>query len=137
MPAEAITAVTDDLNAAFPGITIGGVFDSVARPTSLLPDVSSEDVWAVSWSGSFTFDRPVPALLGIEPTGQRLTLRGVTLVTAAKQRSGDPVPLTRATPRQLLFHRFIDWIYVFSQLGVAVVPRPLRQPTSPVAVAAE
>lgn len=133
MPAEAVRAVVQDLVLAFPGLDPSGVGDLLDRqglPTSLIPDSDASERWAVSWEARFTFNAQVPALMGVAPTGQELHLRGITVVTAADNTSGDPIPLGTARDEQLLFHRFIDWMYVFAQLGIVVAPRPIRSPVA-------
>ena len=60
--------------------------------------------WA--WVGRHDED-----VMGYLPTGQRVEVRGVTLV--------------RDTPDGLGFTRFVDWISALAQIGVTIASRPI------------
>lgn len=63
------------------------------------------DVLPWQWSA-----RHVGVLAGIPPTGREVVIRGLTVV---EWRDGEP-----------WFHRFIDWLGLFDQVGAALVTRP-------------
>lgn len=56
--------------------------------------------------------RHVDTFRGIPPTGREITIVGATAVEGINEE----------TP---LFHRFVDWANVFSQMGLTISARPL------------
>lgn len=66
---------------------------------------SAHDVLAWQWEG-----RHIGTLAGVPPTGRSVVVQGVTIVD---HRGDEP-----------WFHRFVDWLGVFDQLGAVLVTRP-------------
>lgn len=77
--------------------TFGDLYEPIAS--------STHDVLPWMWEG-----RHVAPLAGIPPTGTVVQVRGVTIV----DRAGE----------EARFHRFVDWLGVFQQLGASLVTRP-------------
>jgi hypothetical protein len=91
----------------------GGGF-TLAEPAAFASELAIQDqegrVAAVAWEwkgadvGLFDQQR-------FFPTQEEVTVRGVTLVSEG--------------PEGPLFHRYIDWLDVFTQVGIMVSPRPI------------
>lgn len=74
------------------------------------PITSAEQTYTAipwTWSGRNEGAR----LLGLDPTGRRITVRGMTIV--------------RMVDDQPILHRYIDWLDVLGQMGVAIYGRPI------------
>ena len=103
-----------ELVAADVAAGVGAIFENVDGGLSALDTFgrvdepiasSTHDVLPWMWEG-----RHVAPLAGIPPTGTLVQVRGVTIV-----ERGDEEPR---------FHRFVDWLGVFQQLGASLVTRP-------------
>ena len=64
----------------------------------------------VQWVHRGRNEGPRDPFIGLAPTGAEVEVHGVTLV---EDRGGD----------EPLFHRYVDWVGVFDQLGLAVSGR--------------
>ena len=96
--------VSDGLVDAFQrteGLGSLDTFGTLDEPISS----GTHDVLPWQWAG-----RHMGSLAGIPPTGRDVVVRGVTIV---ENRDGE-----------LVYHRFVDWLGVFEQLGAMLVTRP-------------
>ncbi len=129
---------TFDLHVAIAavGLDVAGVIGEFLTG-EFVPDASiGEATWrhndseffAVRWRFDGTHTGRIPGFghTFIEPTGNKISVSGLTLVENTKP--GEPVPgdldkLLRSGT--VVFQRFIDWLAVFAQLGVLHLGRPM------------
>jgi hypothetical protein len=85
------------------------------------------EFFAVRWRFSGRHVRPIPGFghTVIPPTNNEVTVSGLTLVenTVPGQVVDDIDKVLRSNT--VVFHRFIDWLAVFAQIGVLHLGRPM------------
>jgi hypothetical protein len=86
------------------------------------------EFFAVRWRFEGRHVGPIPGFghTSIAPTGNTVTVSGLTLVehtTPGKPAGDDLDKLLRSGT--VVFHRFIDWLAVFAQIGVLHLGRPM------------
>ena len=96
--------IANGFESIFPAI--GGF--SIAEPFAGTDEVSNDRLGVVAWEWD---GQDTLGFNGLFPTDKPVTVRGVTVV----EQRGAEGPL---------FHRYIDWIGVVGQLGLAFVGRP-------------
>jgi hypothetical protein len=129
---------TFDLEVAIAavGLDVAGVIGEFLKG-EFAPDASigqatwrngDSEFFAVRWRFDGTHTGRIPGFghTFIEPTGNKISVSGLTLVENTKP--GEPVPadldkLLRSGT--VVFQRFIDWLAVFAQLGVLHLGRPM------------
>jgi hypothetical protein len=88
----------------------------------------TSEFFAVRWRFEGRHVGPIPGFghTSIAPTGNHVSVSGLTLVenTAPGKPTGDDLEkLLRSGT--VAFHRFIDWLAVFAQIGVLHLGRPM------------
>ena len=85
------------------------------------------EFFAIRWTFDGTHTGRIPGFghTFIEATGNRISVSGLTLVENTKpgQVVGDLDEVLKSD--SLRFHRFIDWLAVFAQIGVLHLGRPM------------
>ena len=105
----------------------GGFFaDSSIGESTWLSETS--EFFAIRWRFEGRHIGPIPGFghTSIAPTGNMVSVSGLTLVenTAPGTTTGDDLEsLLRSGT--VVFHRFIDWLAVFAQIGVLHLGRPM------------
>jgi hypothetical protein len=115
---------------------ISGVFGSFLDGKPAIDEQIGEATWRTETSEFFAVrwrfeGRHVGRIPGfghtfIEPTHNMVSVSGLTLVENTKVGqlvTGDLEPLLRGGT--IVFHRFLDWMAVFAQIGVLHLGRPM------------
>jgi hypothetical protein len=110
------------------GVFLEGRFavDESIGPSNWRSETS--EFFAVRWRYDGQHVRPIDGFghIQIPPTQNMVSVSGLTLVehTAPGQTVDDDLDkLLRSGP--IVFHRFIDWLAVFAQIGVLHLGRPM------------
>ena len=125
--AVAHAAVALDTAGVLGSFLDGGFFaDPSIGESTWLSD--SSEFFAIRWRFEGRHVGPIPGFgqTSIGATGNSVSVSGLTLVenTAPGQTTGDDLEsLLRSGT--VVFHRFIDWLAVFAQLGVLHLGRPM------------
>ena len=86
------------------------------------------EFFAVRWRFDGTHTGPIPGFghTFIEATGNKVSVSGLTLVESKVPGQSVPPDLDDVLRSdRVTFHRFIDWLGVFAQLGVLHLGRPM------------
>ena len=123
-PAVAVEVVRGDVESVLgtrlsSDVENGGF--TLAEPAAFTNEIPIQDpdgrVSAIAWEwkgidvGLFNDPELEEQHRVFAPTGAEVTVRGVTLVT---QTDDGPI-----------LHRYIDWLDVFTQVGITISPRPI------------
>ena len=101
-------------------------FDETIGQSTWRSDTS--EFFALRWRFDGTHTGPIPGFghTFIEATGNKVSVSGLTLVESkvpGQSVRGDLVDVLRS--ETVTFHRFVDWLAVFAQLGVLHLGRPM------------
>ncbi len=101
-------------------------FDETIGQSTWRSDTS--EFFALRWRFDGTHTGPIPGFghTFIEATGNKVSVSGLTLVESkvpGQSVRGDLVDVLRS--KTVTFHRFVDWLAVFAQLGVLHLGRPM------------
>jgi hypothetical protein len=86
------------------------------------------EFFAVRWRFDGTHTGPIPGFghTFIEATGNKVSVSGLTLVESSVPGQRVPGELDEVLRSDTVrFHRFIDWLAVFAQIGVLHLGRPM------------
>jgi hypothetical protein len=107
VPEDAVERVEADVRAVF-GVAFPGTF-AVPEPFARLVPIGSNDVVVVPWTWQGTHTENFRE---VRRTGLRVEFAGTTFITESEG--------------ELRFHRIVDWISLYRQLGLTMVCRRPR-----------